>query len=239
MEAAYQIFDYLSLKYKSPSDMDYFAFLVHSVEQNYQAENYHFAVVALHMIYMGIVYHYIYGILRVDPKRFEHVLIGFHNQLEQRGNLKDFSDISWHNFSIINESTIFQFYRTVGFSKDEIKQLKKPVEQRNDILHTNGIYLASENDFEERSQKYLQNLVKIHLCCFNEFKTLLFQFLNEIMIDIENVSEAILYLEEDFIKEFGINLIIIRSLSEISESEYPERNKLFFSAFQEMIETEN
>lgn len=31
--------------------MDYFDFLIHSVEQNYEAENYHFAVVALHMIY--------------------------------------------------------------------------------------------------------------------------------------------------------------------------------------------
>jgi len=30
------------------------------------------------------------------------------------------------------------------------------------------------------------------------------------------------YLEEDFIQEFGINLIIIHSLSKINKSEYPE-----------------
>ena len=58
METAYQIFEYLPIKYKNPSDADYFSFLVHSIDQNYRAENYHFAVAALHMIYMGIVYHY-------------------------------------------------------------------------------------------------------------------------------------------------------------------------------------
>ncbi len=68
METAYQIFEYLPIKYRNPSDADYFSFLVHSVDQNYHAENYHFAVVALHMIYMGIVYHYIYGIFRADQK---------------------------------------------------------------------------------------------------------------------------------------------------------------------------
>jgi len=62
METAYQIFEYLPLKHKNPSDTDYFSFLAHSVEQNYTAKNYHFSVVALHMIYMGIIYHYIYGI---------------------------------------------------------------------------------------------------------------------------------------------------------------------------------
>jgi len=104
METAYQIFEYLPLKYKNSSDADYFSFLVHSVDQNYQAENYHFAVVALHMIYMGIVYHYIYGIFRADPKRFEYVLIGFHDRLQ----VKEIDNISWHSFSNENESTSFK-----------------------------------------------------------------------------------------------------------------------------------
>ena len=64
MDTAQQIFEYLPLKYKNPSDTEYFDFLKNSVEQNCDAENYHFGVAALHMIYMGIVYHYIYGIFR-------------------------------------------------------------------------------------------------------------------------------------------------------------------------------
>lgn len=235
METAYQISEYLPLKYKNPSDADYFAFLFHSVEQNYQAGNYHFAVVALHMIYMGVVYHYIYGILRADKKRFEYVLIGFHDRLQ----VKDVDNISWHSFSNENESTIFQFYRAVGIPNDQIGNLKAPVKKRNDILHANGIYLTSEEDFEERSQKYLQNLEKIHQFCVDEYTMLFFQFLDEIKIDIEDKIEAAQYIEEDFIQEFGINSIIIRSLSKIDESEYPEEKKLFHSVLQEKVGTEN
>ena len=77
MNTTYQIFEYLPLAYKKPSDLDFFDFLVHFVGQNYEAKNYHFAVVALYMIYMGIVYHYIYGIFWADKKCFEYALIGF------------------------------------------------------------------------------------------------------------------------------------------------------------------
>ena len=235
METAYQIFEYLPLKYKNPSDADYFSFLVHSVDQNYQAENYHFAVVALHMIYMGVVYHYIYGIFRADPKRFEYVLIGFHDRLQVKGT----DNISWHSFSNENESTIFQFYRAVGIPNDQIGNLKAPVKKRNDILHTNGIYLTSENDFEERSQKYLQNLEKIHQFCADEYKALFIRFLDDIKVDVEDETEAAQYLEEDFIQEFGINSIIIQTISKIEESEYPEEKKLFYSAIQKKVESED
>ena len=94
MESAYRIFEYPPLKYKNPSDVNYFAFLMHSVDQNYQAENFHFAVVFLHMIYMGIVYHYIYGIFRADQKWFAYVLIGFHDRLQ----VKEIDNISWYPF---------------------------------------------------------------------------------------------------------------------------------------------
>lgn len=235
METAYQIFEYLPIKYKNPSDTDYFAFLVHSVDQNHQAENYHFAVVALHMIYMGIVYHYIYGIFRADKKRFEYVLIGFHDKLQ----VNELDNISWHSFSNENESTIFQFYRAVAIPKDQIGNLKAPVKKRNDILHTNGIYLTSEDDFEERAQIYLQNLERIHGFCFDEFKKLFLRFLDETKIDVENKEEADQYLQEDFIQEFGINSRIIRSLSLINEPEYPEEKKYFYLAIQEMVETED
>ncbi len=235
METAYQIFDYLPIKYKNPSDADYFSFLAHSVDQNYLAENYHFAVVALHMIYMGIVYHYIYGIFRADPKRFEYVLIGFHDRLQ----VKEIDNISWLSFSNENESTIFQFYRAVGIPNDQIGNLKAPVKKRNAILHTNGIYLTSEDDFEDRSQKYLQNLERIHQFCADEYKTLFLLFLKEIKIAVENEAEATQYLEGDFIQEFGINSITLRTLSKIDESKYPEEKKFFYSAIQEKVEPED
>ena len=197
METAYQIFEYLPLKYKNPSDTDFFSFPAHSIEQNYKAENYHFAVIALHMIYMGIVYYYIYGIFQADKKRFEYVLIGFHDKLQ----VKELANISRRSFANEKESTIFQFYRAVGIPNDQIGNLKAPVKNRNDILHTNGIYLTSEEDFEERAQTYLQNVERIHEFCVVEFKKLFLRFLDKIKIDIENKEEAGQYIQVDFIFE--------------------------------------
>ena len=144
-----------------------------------------------------------------------------------------------HSFSNENESTIFQFYRAVGIPNDQIGNLKAPVKKRNDILHTNGIYLTSENDFGERSQKYLQNLEKIHQFCADEYKTLFIRFLGDIKVDVEDEAEATQYLEEDFIQEFGINSIIIQTISKIEESEYPKEKKLFYSAIQKKVESED
>ena len=85
----------------------------------------------------------------------------------------------------------------------------------------------------------MQNLKKIHQFCVDEYKILFFQFLDEIKIDVENETEAIQYIEEDFIQEFGVNSTIIRTLSKIDESEYPKEKKLFYSALQEKVEIEN
>jgi hypothetical protein len=101
-------------------------------------------------------------------------------QYLQTDEVKEIDNISWHIFSNENESTIFQFYRAVGIPNDQIGNLKAPVKKRNDILHTNGIYLTSEDDFEERSQNYLQNLEKIHLFCADEYKTLFIQTISKI-----------------------------------------------------------
>jgi len=235
MDTAQQIFEYLPLKYKNPSDTEYFNFLKNSVKQNYNAQNYHFGVVALHMIYMGIVYHYIYGIFRADKKRFEYVLIGFHDRLKDRAKVSNFDNLSWHNFSVIDEAPIFQFYRAVGIPHDQIGTLKSPVKKRNDILHTNGKHLSTEEDFEERSKIYLQNLEKIHAFCKPEYKKLFFQFLNDIKIEIANEDEAQGYFEQDFINEYGISQKIISQLTEISETEYPMDKKIFFEVLKRYI----
>lgn len=233
METIYEIFEYLPLQHKEPSDLEYFEFLKSSVLQNYEAKNYHFALVAVHMIYMGIVYHYIYAISKADKKRFDYVLIGFHDFLEGK-NVKDFQNLSWHNFSIINESTIFQFYRAVGITKGDIKILKKPVTDRNDITHSNGSFVSEESEFEKRLEKYLQNIVKIDNFCRDEYLKLYNKFLRSIKIKILDESEAFGYLEQDFIREYGVNIKTIQKLAKTKKKDYPLKAKLIFNAIRLM-----
>ncbi len=219
MDTTYQIFEYLPLAYKNTPDAEYFDFLIHSVQQNYEAENYHFAVVALHMIYMGIVYYYIYVMFKANRKRFEYVLIGFHKTLEQKAGensgVKNIDDLSWHNFSTIKESIIFEFYKAVGIQKDKIGNLRAPVGRRNDILHTNGTYINKDGgeEFEQQVLSYSKNLEVIHQHCIKDYQKLYRRFLRSFKIEVQDQSEAGEYLNQDFIKEYSINLITIKELS--------------------------
>ena len=235
MDSVYQILEYLPLRYKNEADFNYFSFLAKSVEQNYNAGNFHFAVIALHMIYMGIVYHYIYGIYRADKTRFDCVLIGFHEKLKIKSN----DDISWQTFSKENESVIFQFYRAVGIPNDLIGDLKSPVQTRNTYLHANGAYLDSSEGFEKLSIAYLRNLNKIDDFCMGEYKKLYFSFIDEIMIDVEDMEEASQYIDTDFIQEFGINNIILKELCKIKDSEYPDSKKIFYYAIKNMFDDDS
>ena len=242
METTNEIFEYLSLRYKNSSDLDYFNFLIYSVQQNYEAENYHFALVALHMIYMGIVYHYIYGIFKANRKRFEYVLIGFTKKLEQKagdnGGVKNLDNISWHNFSVINEKEIFDFYISVGIKKDMLGNLKEPVNRRNSILHANGSYINNGDidEFEKREVIYLKNIQLIHRHCSSGYKKLYKRFLKGFKIKITDKAEAEEFLTQNFIKEYGINQKIILDLVEISKKDYPKNIKIFFDVLQEMKE---
>lgn len=244
MDVVYQIFGYLPLKYKNPSDMEYFGFLAHSVEQNYEAKNYHFALVALHMIYMGAVYHYLFRIHLASPTKFNDTLIGFHHQLKEhrqkRKKIKVGNDeFSWHDFSSINEKTIFQFYRAVGLNEEKIGNLRKPVEERNDAVHTNGVYFENLDTFEAKTDTYLKCLGKIDDACGKFTKKLFKKFQRALTIVLLDQEEAEKYLLEDFIPNNSVSSISLEELSEIGRTEYAGKahNKdLVYNALQKITE---
>lgn len=237
MDIACQIFEYLPMRYKG-RDPEYFEFLIESVGSNYSAENYHFAFVGLHMIYMGIVYHSIYAISQADSGQFENVLIGHHNAL----NIRDSSKVeSWHSFSRINESTVFEFYRAVGIPPDKIGDLKAPVSKRNDAVHANGLYLSNKEEFDKNSTEYLRNLEKIQEFCSQVYEKLFFQFLKGFQTEIADADEGKLRLEE-FIYDYGVSIKSLERLALIQEKEYPHNaecpynTKFIYNAIQDMLE---
>ena len=213
MDNTQEIFEYLPLTYKNPSDAEYFNFLVYSVEQNLVAENYHFAFLALHMIFMGIIYHYIYALYRADPTKFDNILIGFHDHMESRGKVSDFSDLSWHNFSVINEASIVQFFRSVGLEKGDIKEIKNLINRRNDGAHANGSFVASEEEFQEISLLYLNSLKNIHKSSLSKYKKLHRKFLRNIERFSLDDDEKEEYFRTDFVREYEANQKVIDNLS--------------------------
>ncbi len=234
MDNAYKIFEYLPLKYKIASDFSYFDNLKNSVERNYNEGDYHFALAGLHMIYMGIVYHYLYRLHRSSPGRFDLMLIGFHNFLKKDEN----GEITWHSFCPIHESSIFDFYRSVGVKKDVIGILKKPVKSRNELMHTNGIYVSSENDFSDRSLNYLQCMEKIENFCNDILQKIFKRYLRSLKISLEDEEEAKDYILNDLVPEYGINQTQLVKLLKIKQIDYAttKRNAKFIQrALKEIV----
>ena len=173
-EDAFQVLDCLPYLYKSLQDEEYINFLWETFCANYEKEKYQFAFIAYHMLFMSFVYFSIWKIKINREKDFAKALIGFSKNLEN-----DMLNASTpFEFSKINESSIFRFFKLVGCKNDKIGEFTKIVKTRNDISHSNGnIFFNSQDSLDEKVSEVLQCMFKIqeHTECIieNTFKQFL------------------------------------------------------------------
>lgn len=157
-EDAFQILDYLPYQYKTVREEEYINFLWETFEVNYEKEKYQFAFIAYHMLFMSFVYFSVWKIKINREKDFAKALIGFSKDLEN-----DMLDASTpFDFSKINESSIFRFFKLVGCKNDKIGEFTKIVKTRNDISHSNGnIFFNSQDLLDEKINEVLRCIEKI------------------------------------------------------------------------------
>ncbi|WP_282127000.1 hypothetical protein [Marinifilum flexuosum] len=173
MEEAYQILDFLPLRFKNPKEQEYIEFLWQSFETNYENGNYQFAIMAYHMLFMSFVYFNVWQIKNNSNGDFQKSLIGFPDNIE-----KNFNDASSpFAFSEENEAKIFAFLKLIGIGKEKIGQYKNLVKRRNKIAHSNGnIYYQSQDDIDQKIHDYIRFAEEIQAhtaplisSCFNNF----------------------------------------------------------------------
>ncbi len=157
-EDAALILDYLPHSYKSPQEEKYIIFLWETFLANYEKENYQFAFIAYHMLFMSFVYFSIWKI-KIDKKKdFAKALIGFSKDLENN-MLKASSPFS---LSEIKESSIFRFLKLVRCNNAKIGEFTKIVKARNDISHSNGnIFFNSQDAVDEKINEVLKSVEEI------------------------------------------------------------------------------
>lgn len=107
---------------------------------------------------MSFVYFSIWKIKINREKDFAKALIGFSKDLEN-----DMLDASTpFDFSKINESSIFRFFKLVGCKNDKIGEFTKIVKTRNDISHSNGnIFFNSQDLLDEKINEVLRCIDKV------------------------------------------------------------------------------
>jgi len=229
LELLFTMTDYLPYVFKDQVASDYFENLIDFSTKNLIDKDPHFSIAALHMVYMGAAYNYLYGLYRLSPKRFDSILIGFHHMIPRDVGIR-----SWQDFSLIHESSIFDFFRHVGLKETDIKELKAPVKARNDLVHSNGMYVVDTEAFVSASKSMLRCIGKIENACFPGVKKLFFRFVRSEKVDLYDTEDAIDYLRTYFFAEYAVSKRAVSSLSEISFSEYPDRknSKKFFDALK-------
>lgn len=114
----------------------------------------------LHILYMIFVYIHIFRIADLNQDSFKHSLVGFPQQ--EKEVLKDryFPLV----LSVINEKTVFRFFRLNNFTEQLIGEIASPVSTRNECLHANGkIICKDEESFEKELSSYINKMNKINV----------------------------------------------------------------------------
>lgn len=123
-------------------------------------ELYSSALMHLHILYMIFVYIHIHRIAQKDRKSFKMSLIGFPRDEKSILSEPDYPLL----LSVINEKTVFRFFRLNNFDENLIGEISSPVNLRNDCLHASGkIECESEEKLEKELDSYIQKMDKIIL----------------------------------------------------------------------------
>ena len=125
-----------------------------SVSRCIDNELYSSAYSHMHLLYMSFIYIQLLRIAKEKKDAVKFAWIGFPRQEKDYGD----SPTSPFSFSLVNEMTVFRFFRLVGISDADIGNIAKPVATRNDRMHAKGIihcqdYEAFESELGEYTRR--------------------------------------------------------------------------------------
>ncbi len=134
MDDALPILDHLPNSFREPGEREYINFLWSAFASNYENEQYQFAMLPYHMLYMSFVYFSVWQIKLMRHRDFENASI-FVPQKE-RDILQATSPFT---FSVVNERSIFRFLKLIGCEDQHTRSFAKLVDVRNELAHSNGL----------------------------------------------------------------------------------------------------
>lgn len=227
MEEAYEILNYLPIRFKNRTEQEYIEFLWDSFESNYSNEKYQFSFMAYHMLFMSFVYFNVWQIKKIHQEDYDKITLGFKDCFV--GASSPFT------FSEENESRVFLLFTFFGLRKDQIGKYKKIVSLRNDIAHSNGnIFFKAQETVDEKITEILKFADEIQEKTKSAIQDGFAKFLIESQdeeerryIDIqEQINEELIH--EHYMSQKDIEFCLDYNITQLSgEPNYTEIEKIF------------
>jgi hypothetical protein len=172
------------------------------IDVNLNGDQYQFAYLATHLLFMTYMYSVVWRTSRLNPSRYIDVLT-FLKGFDSKAGVNFYSVNSIFDYHNMHEGDTFEFLKIIGIDNSYICELKEVIKRRNGMAHANGGF---EMNTRQKYDDAISNIVAI---------------VDEINKKIESPikewyqNQLIKYMitNEDKIDEFIDNLINIENLS--------------------------
>lgn len=198
MDDALPILEYLPDTFRVPGEQEYITFLWDAFVSNYEHENYQFAMLPYHMLYMSFVYFSVWQIKLMRPKDFGHATIFIPER--ERGILQATSPFT---FSVVNERSIFRFLKLIGCDDQDTGSFASLVKVRNDLAHSNGLINCKDQPAADRR---IAEVLRQVLAIQSHMTPLLHECLTRFLVDSSAEEDSMEYDNpEDQIRELLVH----------------------------------
>jgi hypothetical protein len=174
MDDVLSLYEFLPTSYRNKDEEKYILFLQSAFESNYEAGNYEFAGLAIHLLYMSFFCFSVWQIRSARKPDFKKAMVGFDNSIES--HLAN-ATTPFEFYEKVKESAIFRFLKLIGCDNQQVGSYSRFVKSRNRMAHPSGSVF------------------------FND-KVELERYLSEVIRELGNIQGHMTPVLHDLIKEF-------------------------------------
>ncbi len=221
-----EILEYMPI---SPTDEEdvvaYIQNISNVIAINYKYEQYQFAYMGVHLLYMTYIYCSIWKISRINPERYSDAII-FARPYSGRERDIDLDNIgSIFNFSLMPEKEFAKVFKIIGLNKSQITNVGGLVDIRNDMAHASGKFeILTEESFSNGVNSIVNSIRNIHNRMNEQirlfFTRLLLDYCKNKLSEYDKVEDII---NEQMIQTFKLSINEMLICKEMSITSLIER----------------
>lgn len=193
--------------------------IVDLVALNYKYEQYQFAYLGLHLLYMTYIYCTVWKISKVNEARYTDMVVfakPYHNKKLDFCNIE-----SVFEYSYVPERELPKIFQLIDLDKAQIGIIGGLVDDRNDMAHASGRFkILTEDSFTIGANAIYTSIKNIHGCMDKQirlwYQDVLVKYCNE---EFEGYSEVNDFIAEQMIQSFylSVNELLICNTMSIKE----------------------